>query len=254
MVYTLLILCLLAFESDSQLESNGFCYNISETAPNCSSIGLFEKGNKTKKIILEKALETLKQQYSAEQFRFSLSARWIPGSLLQVKPEKIQSVELVGGIDQSTNFEVIFLDSGLRHRSRIQLSVYAEQKLPVASNRLSNGKVIEEEDLAVRWISVNNNLGELISDPKKLLGQTLRRTLLPGQPFRHTEISGKYLINAGEVVKIIFERNGVHIQIIGEARQSGARNDDIRIYSNETKRKYLGTVIRPGVVKWKKTL
>jgi flagella basal body P-ring formation protein FlgA len=61
-------------------------------------------------------------------------------------------------------------------------------------------------------------------------------------------------VRAGDAVTLIFKEKGIQVQLTGEARQNGAKNDEIRIYSEETRKKYLGKVVRPGVAIWKQTL
>lgn len=211
-------------------------------------------GNETKKVILQKALETLKERFDPDKYRFRLSARWIPGSLLRVEPERIRSVEVVRGVDRYTNFDVVVRNGSHRQHTQIQLAVHIEQKLPVLTRRIGKGEVLQAGDLAIQWVVVRHNRQELITETQSLIGKTLTKSMLPGQPVRHSEVSGRYLIEAGDLVQLIFKSGGFRIELTGEARQSGAKNDEIRIYSKETRKKYVGKVIAPGVAKWQKTL
>lgn len=213
-----------------------------------------EKSADAKDTILEKAREGLTSYYSSGKYRFDLAPRWIPQSLLHLESENILSVELRGEVRRYTDFEVLYRNRGNREKASIQLTVKVEQQIPVVSRRISRGEVIKEEDLQERWVSLMRNKGDLMEDINAMKGKTLRRTLLAGQPVRKSYVSREYIIEAGDRVKLIIEKQGIQVQLVGEAREPGAKGDKIRIYSEETRKKYKGEVISPGVTKWKNTL
>ena len=103
-------------------------------------------------------------------------------------------------------------------------------------------------------MALDRNRGQYITSKKQLIGKTLRRTLLSGQPVRKSDISRELIIRAGDQVSMIIKRSGIQIQVTAEAREDGARGDRIKVYSKETRKNYLGEVIRPGVIEWKSTL
>lgn len=210
-------------------------------------------GGNTKDLILEKARNKLSGYFSQGHYRFDITARWIPRNLLAQPPESIVAVEIRGEVQRYTDFEVLYQDRGSREEARIQLGVDIERKLPVVVRRISRGEVIKSEDLEEQWVSLSRNKGEMMEDASAITGKTLRRTLLSGQPVRSSYLSREYIIEAGDRVKLIIENQGVHVQLFGEARQHGAKGDIIKIYSEETRKKYEGEIIRPGVIKWKKT-
>lgn len=212
------------------------------------------KSTDAKDTILEKAKEGLTNYYSSGKYRFDIAPRWIPQSLLHLESENILSVELRGEVRRYTDFEVFYKNRGNREKASIQLTVKVEQQIPVVSSRISRGEIIEAEDLQERWVSLMRNKGDMMEDINAIEGKILRRTLLAGQPVRKSYVSREYIIEAGDRVKLIIEKQGIQVQLVGEAREPGAKGDEIRIYSEETRKKYKGEVISPGVTKWKNTL
>lgn len=208
----------------------------------------------TESFILDQAREQLEQHFSSGDYRFTVEPRWIPGRLLEQSPEQISAIEISGEVKRYTNFEVLYRRNGDRNRIEIQLKVKAEQKLPVVLDRVRRGEALTEEKLAYRWVSLSRNSGKYITDMNSLTGKKLRRTLLSGQPVRQSFISREFIIKAGDEVKVVIEQNGIQVQVTGEARENGAEGDRIKIYSTETRKKYVGEVIRPGVTQWKNTL
>ena len=214
----------------------------------------------TRQVILNKAMEALRAQYEGQGYRFRVSGRWIPGSLRRAPSEQIGEVEPAGPLRPYSRFDVWVQPAarGGRHRNpqrvQVQLKVEAERKLPVASRRLSKGTVIAPGDFSLQWIGQAPNRRNWVAEEASLVGKTLRRTLLAGQPVEQDQISGEYVIEAGEPVRLLFKQQGLAIELHGEARQSGARQEEITIYSTETRRKYLGRVTGPGIAVWTKTL
>ena len=204
--------------------------------------------------VLEKARQTLSNHFDDESYRYSLSVRWIPGSLVQLSEESILSVELAGEVERFTNFEVAYQQASRVQTIQVQLALDIEKKLPVANRRVMYGEVLDSNSLHYRWVSVSVNNGRMVESKKVLVGKTLRRTLAAGQPVRYTDIASEFVINAGDDVTLLFEKDGILIAITAQARQDGEMDEVITIYSNETRTRYLGRVTNPGIAKWEKTL
>ncbi len=209
--------------------------------------------DETRQVIIEKAQESIESLFDPEEYRFTLSARWMPGSLLKAEPKHVRSVKLQGSVEKYTNFEVLYLDGNTIEQVEIQVKVEAEQKLPVPSQRMMSGQTIEPEDITFRWVPVRMGRDKPVRKIEELAGKTLRRTVNPGQPIHHSEISTPFLVEAGEDVDLIFTEFGIEIILTCEARQSGSIDEEIQIYCKETRNKYLGKIKSPGEALWQKT-
>jgi len=208
----------------------------------------------TKSKILKQARTKLERHFSKGTYRINLKARWIPSRLLQQSPKQILAVQVDGTIRKYTNFTVFYTQRNRRKNVQIQLKVEAERKLPVVTDRLRKGGKIEEGQLVYQWVTISQNSQSYITSKEELVGKTLRRTLLSGQPIKKSYISRDLIIRAGDQVQVFIEREGIQIQVSAEARENGAKGDRISVYSNETRKKYEGEVLRPGVIQWKSTL
>jgi flagella basal body P-ring formation protein FlgA len=208
----------------------------------------------TRKVILQLALESLQQLYSPTKYRISLSARWIPARILETAPDEISTVEPKGAVKQYTNFEIVYQSGDRLQKAEIQLSVSMDRRLPVLSRRMFSGEKLKAEDLDLRWVPVPFNGNQPFATIDQIAGKTLRRTLEAGQAVYSTNVGSAYLINAGDKVKVVFNNYGILIEIAAEARESGGKDDLIRVYSTETRERYLGKVISSGVTKWIQTL
>lgn len=204
--------------------------------------------------ILTLAQDELIDQLNKDQYRFKLTSRWIPARLLQKKAYQIISVELASEINRYTNFKVNYKQGVGAEIVQIQLVVDIEKRLPVAKQRIMYGEILDSNQLDYRWVPISNIQNGLIETKEKLIGKTIRRTLTVGQPIRQADIASEFLINAGDDVTLLYMQNGLEISIKAQARQDGEIDELITLYSNETRTRYLGRVIKPGIVKWEKTL
>lgn len=207
-----------------------------------------------RELILEMAQASLAERYDPEQVRFNLQARWIPGQLTRKSPDQILSVDPVGRVERYTTFEVSCLEGSRKNLVQIQLAVEMEQRVPVAVRRIPAGETLDPGDLDIRWVSVATLDSRLVRHPEELDGKRLRRTLAPGEAVREVDIAGDDLIESGDPVTLIFERHGIRVELEAEARQSGAVDEEIRLYSSETRKRYIGRIVRPGVAIWQQTL
>lgn len=218
------------------------------------NILLSKTATETQERVLELASIALGEKYDTNRYRFELKARWIPNSILDLSPDRIQTVNPTERIDRYTTFEVRYQTNGRVESSQIQLVVEIEKRLPVANQRIPSGETIKEEMLGELWVPVATNRGQLVENSDELIGYKVRRTLAPGQPVRHAEVTKGFLIQSGETAQLIFDETGVRIEIEVIAQSSGAQDEEIIFFSEETRNRYLGRITGPGVAKWRKTL
>lgn len=214
----------------------------------------FEETEETREAILQKAKVSLQSRFNEDHHRFEIKARWIPGSLLNIAPENIVDVLPAGSIERNTIFDVTYINRLQYETVQVQLIVDTEYKIPVAVSRIMAGEKLNTENLELKWIPVPYNRTQWVDSIEELQGKTLRRSLAPGQPVRQIDITTDYIVHAGDPVTMIYEENGIHIGIKSEARENGSMGDEIKIFCNETRKRYVGKVQSPGTVIWQKTL
>lgn len=205
-------------------------------------------------VILEKAKASLDGMYCNDSYRFHLQPRWIPSTLARLPADAVHDVTMLGSLDRYTGFHVVYEHRGRRQEVRIQLKVDIDQWLPVARELVTAGTVIGGDHLDMRWVNVPRDRGQLVTDPAVLHGKTLRRTLAAGEPVRTADITTEFLVEVGQAVQLVMTGDGTVIELTAVARQNGALGDDIRVYSDDTRRTYLGRVEQAGRVQWIRTL
>ncbi len=221
----------------------------SQAAPNNAG-----RSDGTVRVILEEAEQALLERYDPNYFRFTAEPGWIPGSLARVPEDAIISVVPTGGPERHTTFTVRYRDGNRQRDVDVQLRLAIETNVPVAAERISAGTRIQADHLVRQWVEVSRERGQLVADAGELEGMTLRRTLAMGEPVRRSDITTEYLVRAGDTVNVVFSGEGMQIVLSAVARQNGAANEDIRVYSEQTRKTYLATVRSSDQVEWKRTL
>ena len=205
-------------------------------------------------VLAEKALAQLYKHFDAEDYRFEMKPRWIPGSLLEVRPSNILSIQLIGEAGKYATFQVIYQLPNRIEEVQIQFAVDAWQKVQVANQRIRNGETITPEMLKEQWVEITLGRDRFASSPEQLIGKATRRFLNTGQPFRLNELSAPLVIKAGDTIQMIFSNGGIELALTCESRQSGAEKETVIIYCPETRKKYEAEVLNPGEVEWLRTM
>lgn len=205
--------------------------------------------------IVSHAIISLKERYQSDTYRFDVTLRWMPSQLSRLSPGDINVVIPKSGEPRGNSiFEVTARINGQLQSTDIQLHVKVERRLPTVAVTLRSGEEISSSDVILRWVDITRERYDLVEDPTELGGMRLRRTLVTGEPVRKSDLWQELTVEAGSVVILHFLSDGAAVQLQGIARQSGEMGEVIRIYSEATRRTYLGEVNGPGLVIWKQTL
>ncbi len=211
------------------------------------------KEEATKAKVLQLASASLEQHLDVNTYQFELTARWIPGSLLQVGPENIHSVSLSGNIGEYTRFDVIHQTRAGRKTSEIQLKIEAEQLVVVAIDRVRSGEQLDLHNFELQWKPVRLGRDRFVTNIDELKGKSIRRNLSHGQTIRVHEISSPILVAPGQEVAMVFSQGSIQLGLNCESRQSGSEGEEVQIYCHETRKKYTAKVIGAGEVQWLRT-
>ncbi|MBO0903630.1 flagellar basal body P-ring formation chaperone FlgA [Jiella sonneratiae] len=104
----------------------------------------------------------------------------------------------------------------------------AELTMPVPTAIVYPGQSIVERGLGTGDFIVKDDKVELfVLDQKMLQGMVAKRTLLPGNAIRVTDIALPDLVKAGAQVSMVYRGSGLVITALGTALRSGAEGDEV---------------------------
>ena len=111
----------------------------------------------------------------------------------------------------------------------------AMQMVPVLKNRLSRGAVISENDIEMKPILQSRlRTGVSITDPKELIGKTLRRVIATGMPLHPFDLASQIVITPNSQVEMIYSSGGIEVSDRGTALENGAIGEIIRVKNSKS--------------------
>ncbi|SNZ08130.1 flagella basal body P-ring formation protein FlgA [Persephonella hydrogeniphila] len=101
----------------------------------------------------------------------------------------------------------------------------------VAKKDLLRGELITEDDIELKKLPVKNNY---ITDPDLVIGAKVRTLIKKGSPLKLTMIEPDYPVKRKSYVKVIYDRNGIKIEITGIALENGQKGQVIKVKNSST--------------------
>lgn len=100
--------------------------------------------------------------------------------------------------------------------------------------------------------TVRREIGNLdqaaLRDPAEAIGKQLKTTLQPGAPVYRHQLTTPPLIKRGDRITIMAQTGGVLVTVPGEARDSGAAGDHVRVKNLMSRKEITARVVESGVV------
>lgn len=116
---------------------------------------------------------------------------------------------------------------GWRYFVRARVSAMAD--VPVAKHRLGRGHTITASDLTLAKRELGVSSQDWVFDNGTLVGQSVRRSIRPDQPIRHSQITAPNWVNMGDEVIIEAASGGFSAVMKGVALDSGSEGEPVRV-------------------------
>ncbi len=198
----------------------------------------------------------MQQYYPVDEYRVQVELRRIPNFFETVQNHQIEGVQFRGnGIPSGYSVFDVNLNNRVRNpQSNVQAFIRIKRHLPVPTSRIVSGDMLSASQFTTAWVDITRQSGNFITDAQDFEGKVAGRILREGVPVRASELRRIPIIQAGELVTMIYQQGNLAIQVQGVARQDGAAGDKIRVHSEETRKTYTATVQADGTLVWNNTL
>ena len=121
--------------------------------------------------------------------------------------------------------------------------------LPVATTRLLAGSVLRAEDIHIARVHTTLIRSEVVRRPDDAVGMQLKRPLAAGQPLAVGELMRPSMVQKGAVVTMLLDSPGITLSAQGQALESGAIGERIRVLNPVSRAVIDAEVIGPGRVR-----
>ncbi len=133
-------------------------------------------------------------------------------------------------------------------RARVSGRVVAITEVPVLRRAVAVGAVIQDHD--IDWLrlpsdKLNRNI---VTTARDLLGKSPRRSIALGRPVRARDVERPLTIEKGGLVTMTLAMPKMVITVVGQAMDSGAEGDLIRVRNNRSHVIVQGVISGPGQV------
>jgi len=116
------------------------------------------------------------------------------------------------------------------------------------TKRLNRHDILGNEDLVAKRQDISLLDNGLVQDPKQAVGQKLKISLPAGAILYTQAIDAPPLVNRGERVTIMAKSQALEITVPGEARNSGALGEIVRVKNLTSRREIQARVTGAGIV------
>lgn len=151
----------------------------------------------------------------------------------------------------SGRFSALVL-AGVGHSSAQRMPVAGRavptRTIPVLRRQIASGEIIRADDVVEIAAREDALRRDALVDPGRLVGQSARRTLRPGEVLREGDLRAPVLVPRNGLVTIQLRMGAMSLTAQGRALEDGARGETVRVVNVQTKRTIEATVVGPDAV------
>ena len=144
----------------------------------------------------------------------------------------------------------LLIEAGQAETTRLHLrgTALALSSIVVPSRTISAGQPIEASDLDIVALPASQTSSGDVTEPKDLIGLVAARPLLKGRPIDRAAVRKPFLVDRGALVTVRLAAAGIRLTALGEAVDTGAAGDRVRVFNYGSSALLVGVVVGPDDV------
>ncbi|MEO9902834.1 MULTISPECIES: flagellar basal body P-ring formation chaperone FlgA [Alphaproteobacteria] len=201
-------------------------------------------------LVREAIAERLQQDYVADNIDVELTNRRLTLMIPADMPPEI-SVDNIDYNSQNQRFAAsisVPISNSKVIRAQVQGEVYPVIEVPVLSRHAAPGETIHASDIVWTEMRARRSNYNTVTSADQLVGMSARRPISAGRVIRRTDVKPIELIHKGDLVTMIFRTSFMTLTLRGQALESGARNDTIRVKNLSSGKTVVGSITQSGIV------
>ncbi|MBN2326789.1 MAG: flagellar basal body P-ring formation protein FlgA [Candidatus Omnitrophica bacterium] len=171
---------------------------------------------------------------------------WIPPKPVDIILDRI-SPTLYGTV----RYEVRLFIDNIQYKSFPILASIAHRRTAYLPSRtLKRGEVFGPDDIreVVQYFDQELMDKQAVDDPKEIIGSKCKTGVNKSDVIKWNNLDVNYVVNRGDLVKLIVNSGGLSMQTIGKALKRGAIGDIVLIKAEKTNHIVKARVIQRGLV------
>jgi flagella basal body P-ring formation protein FlgA len=117
----------------------------------------------------------------------------------------------------------------LAEQTRVAGRAFATATVPVPTHRLLAGSTVGPQDVRMARVPLQQAGDAVVQAMTQALGMEVRHQLAPGQPIQAADLGPPTLVRRGQLVTMRLDSAGLSVTAEGQALQSGAAGDTVRV-------------------------
>lgn len=131
----------------------------------------------------------------------------------------------------------------------VQADVRAYGRVIMSRRPFQKRHVIEEEDIYLSKMEIGKMHRNLLKDPEKILGKSLKRSINANMPIVEDMVEMFQLVERGKRVVLLLSYEGMIIRADGQTKEKGYVGMPIRAINTSSKKPVSGVLIDENTVK-----
>ena len=134
---------------------------------------------------------------------------------------------------------------------RLQATAQVEAHAPilVAAREIAENTRLRQDSFSLEVKRLERPLNHYVTDPERLRGTAVRRSLARGEAITTDVISAEIVVRPGDPVKIIGQSGALQLMVTGEARAAGRIGDRIQVKNVQSGALLQAIVADEGIVR-----
>lgn len=205
--------------------------------------------------LIEKLAHT-KVSSICEECEIIVTPKWIPKKIQHLDSGQITSIQFRDtGLPRGYQTSKIYYREGGETRSKdVQLFIRIEKPLPVVNRRIERNEILSGDDIVFRLKEITRLQRMPLDSIEEIVNLSAAKVIQNGDLIYESDLQKVPVIKPGDVVEMVYTEGGVEVALSCNARQAKAKGEQIRLYSDKTRKTYIGKVINSTKVLWEKTL
>ncbi len=166
-----------------------------------------------------------------------------PDKLTDERPASIQVEK--GPLGRAV-FSFIFSNN---EKISVRADVRAYGRVIMSRRPFQKRHVIEEEDIYLSKMEIGKMHRNLLKDPEKILGKSLRRSINANMPIEEDMVEMSQLVERGKRVVLLLSYEGMIIRADGQTKEKGYVGMPVRAINTSSKKAVSGVLIDENTVK-----